>query len=567
MSDTPACDDGLMGRYKTTRTRKRKRGAPTHVESVTLDPTPAELSLALTRNRAGLRLYNTVLGEAKKRSRAAKADPAWEMARKMGKGKAGSPERAKRSEAFQAVREAHGFTRGALLSYGSSLRKSYIREQVFAQEAQELSARAFDATWMWHLGKRGEPQPKRVRDGLHSLSAKDLNGSMRPVVEGAKITALQWGKVTHIAASTPKTRDEEIERRRIEALLNAGKLLYCRVVFEQVRGRVLLYLQLVLDGPAPLRHEIGKGKVSFDLGPSWVHVVPEHAPAFHEVLAPSVEDKAKELRRSLRHLDRQHRAGSPECFDEAGRHVKGRCYWRDRSKAAEATKKKIRETYRTMAEGRDRDHGNLVNRLYALGDDLRCEGLDYRSWQKNWPHSIRNRAPGAFVERVRRRGAAASKPLYEYDPQLALSQTCIGGERVKKPLSARRHICEEHGLDVDRDLFSAFLGLYVEHRGDNDVLDLVGARAALQERASAFGPQRQDLGARPERAPVCDGEKPQVRRRHPAGRRSLVRIRKRLASKCSDRAVRPEDGNAIPDGATIPAPAPAGGSLTASEAA
>ena len=65
-----------MGRYKTTRTRKRKRGAPTHVESVTLDPTPAELSLALTRNRAGLRLYNTVLGEAKKRSRAAKADPA-----------------------------------------------------------------------------------------------------------------------------------------------------------------------------------------------------------------------------------------------------------------------------------------------------------------------------------------------------------------------------------------------------------------------------------------------------------------------------------------------------------
>ena len=558
-----------MGRYQTSGTRKRKRarGAPTHVGRIPLDPSPANLALALTRNRAGLRLYNAVLAEVKKRSRAVKADPAWEMARKMGKGKVGSPEQARRSQAFEAVREAHGFTRAAALSYGSSLRRSFIREQVFAQEAQELSARAFDATWMWHLGKRGEPHAKRVRDGLHSLSCKDLCGSMRPVVEDGKITALRWSRATRIAASKPKNRDEQIERERIETLVSQGKLLCCRVVFEQVRGKTLLYLQLVLDGPAPRRHQIGKGKVSFDLGPSNIHVVPEHAPAFHETLAPSVEDKAKELRRALRHLDREHRAGSPECFDEAGRHVKGHCYWRDRSKAADAMKKKIRDTYRVLAEGRARDHGNLVNRLYALGEDLRCEALDYRTWAKNWQHSIRNRAPGAFVERVRQRGKAVGHPLYEYDPRLALSQTCIGGERKKKPLSERRHVCEEHGLDVDRDLLSAFLGLHVERRGDKDVLDLVGARTALSERASAFGPRRQDLGARPERAPGSDGEKPRVRRRHPPGRRSLVRIRKRLASRRSDRAVRPEDGTAIADGATIPAPAPTGGSLTASEAA
>ena len=560
-----------MGRYKTTGTRKRKRpkGAPTHVATVPLDPSPAELALALTRNRAGLRLYNAVLGEAKRRSRAVKADPAWKQARKLEKGKVGSPERVRRSQAFGAVREAHGFTREAVLSYGSSLRRSYIREQVFSQEAQELSARAFDAAWMWHLGKRGEPRFKRVRDGLHSLSCKDLCGSMRPVMEDAKLTALQWGRAMRISVSKPKTRAEALERKRIEALVAAGKLCYCRVVFEKVRGRVLLSLQLVLDGPAPLRHEVGSGKVSFDMGPSTVHVVPEHAPAFHEVLAPSVEDKAKELRRLQRHLDRQHRAGSPECFNADGTHIAGRCHWKNRSKAAEATKKRVAETYRTLAEGRDRDHGTLVNRLYALGDDLRCEGLDYRSWQKNWPHSIRNRAPGAFVEKARRRGKAVGHPLYEYDPRLALSQTCIGGERKKKQLSERRHVCETHGLDVDRDLFSAFLGLHVEPETGKDVLDLVGARHALSERASALAPQRQDLGAKvvsnrtpwPEKTPVRDGEKPRVRRRHPPGRRSLVRVRKRLASKCSDRVVRPEDGN------TIPAPALVGGPLTAPEAA
>ena len=59
----------MIGRYQTTGTRKRKRkkGAPTHVATIPLDPTPAELSLSLTRNRAGLRLYNAVLAEAKKR--------------------------------------------------------------------------------------------------------------------------------------------------------------------------------------------------------------------------------------------------------------------------------------------------------------------------------------------------------------------------------------------------------------------------------------------------------------------------------------------------------------------
>ena len=444
-----------------------------------------------------------------------------------------------------------------------------------------LSARVFHATWMWHSGKRGEPRCKRVRDGLHSLSCKDLCGSMRPVMEGGRLTALQWGRATRIPASKPKTRAEALERERIEALVSTGKLCYCRVVFEKVRGRVLLSLQLVLDGPSPLRYQVGRGKVSFDLGPSTAHVVPEHAPAFQEVLAPSVEDKAKELRRHLRHLDRQHRAGSPECFNPDGTHIAGRCHWKKRSKAAEATKKRVSETYPTMAEGRDRDHGNLVNRLYALGDDLRCEGLDYRSWQEHWPHSIRDRAPGAFVEKARRRGKALGEPLYEYDPRLALSQTCIGGEQEKKQLSERRHVCAEHGLDVDRDLFSAFLGLHVERVGDGDALDLVGARNALSERAGAIAPQRQDLDATvasswtpwPEKAPGCDGEKPRVRRRPPPGRRSLVRVRKRLASKSSDRVVRPEDGNttpdgnAIPDGTTIPAPAPAGGPPTAPEAA
>ncbi len=60
------------------------------------------------------------------------------------------------------------------------------------------------------------------------------------------------------------------------------------------------------------------------------------------------------------------------------------------------------------------------------------------------------------------------------------------------------------------------------------------------------------------KVPGLDAELPRVSRRRPPGSRSAVRIRKRLASKRSDRVPRLEDAT------TIPAPGSAGGLLMAS---
>jgi len=69
---------------------------------------------------------------------------------------------------------------------------------------------------------------------------------------------------------------------------------------------------------------------------------------------------------------------------------------------------------------------------------------------------------------------------------------------------------------------SAFLGRYVSPVGGTDQLDLVGAR-------EGYGPRRQDIASNPEaeRAGLAPG-KPRVTRRHPPGRRSRVRVAKRL---------------------------------------
>src|SRR5206468_12572743 len=103
--------------------------------------------------------------------------------------------------------------------------------------------------------------------------------------------------------------------------------------------------------------------------------------------------------------------------------------------------------------------------------------LDYVSWQKNFPRSVRDRAPGLLVEMLRRKAESAGGQLYEYNPRTtALSQTCLCGTKKKKPLSQRTHRCG-CGPNEDRDLFSAYLALHVHSAADGvDRLDLPSAR-------------------------------------------------------------------------------------------
>ena len=114
------------------------------------------------------------------RSRAVKGDPAWQGPH------GGLPHRTpaygvKCSAAFAMVEQAHGFSIDAAQSFASGLRRSWVREHLPAQETQNLGVRAFDAVKQWHVGRKGRPRfkPDRRR-GLHSLSAKDGNGALRP---------------------------------------------------------------------------------------------------------------------------------------------------------------------------------------------------------------------------------------------------------------------------------------------------------------------------------------------------------------------------------------------------
>jgi len=536
MTPRPAAEPGQSGERKP-RARKRPKGAATHVRSWPLRPDPGQCRVIGTRFFTGARVYNAVLEEFIGRSRAVKADPAWHAARQLPR--RNKEERTARRAAFDVVAAAHGFSVGAAQSFASSLRRSWVREHLPAQETQNLGARAFDAVRQWHLGRRGKPRFKSTKRGLHSLAAKDGNGALRPKTDAAGcLTGLQWGSgfVVGVAASARTGRrgkEQQAELAEIEALIAAGKVLSTRIVRSVINGRDTYRMQLVCDGHPSQRHPVGDGRVSFDLGPSEIAVAVQRSDGtstgWVDPLAGRIQLDTVRLRRAQRHLDRQHRAGSPDCFNPDGTHKPGRCNWQQ-SHTAKRTAIRAAEQHRRLAEHRRTLHGALANRLFAQGVDMACEKLDYVAWQKNFPRSVRDRAPGLLVEMMRRKAeSAGGHRLYEFNPNTtALSQACLCGNREKKPLSQRVHRCG-CGITEDRDLFSAYLGLHVRRQVDGcDRLDL--------EAANQGWLHRQDVDGSPRSSRIASIKR--RGRRHPPSRRSVARIMARRAVKRQSRSAR-----------------------------
>ena len=140
-----------------------------------------------------------------------------------------------------------------------------------------------------------------------------------------------------------------------------------------------------------------------------------------------------------------------------------------------------------------------------------------------------------LVEMMRGKAeSAGGDRLYEYNPKTtALSQTCLCGNRKKKPLSQRVHRCG-CGIKEDRDLFSAYLGLHVHRQADGlDRLDLDAAN-------HGWLLHRQDVDGRRGPAPAVSNRRG---RRHPPSRRSVARIKARRAVKRQSRSARTSTTN------------------------
>jgi hypothetical protein len=195
--------------------------------------------------------------------------------------------------------------------------------------------------------------------------------------------------------------------------------------------------------------------IGLDIGPSTIAYVTDDN-AVIERFCDELKDKQKEIRRLQRKLDRQRRANNPQNYNPDGTIKKGKKTWRE-STRLKITKRKLAELQRKLAVHRKSLHGNLANRILRQGKHIKTEKLSYRAFQKNYGKSVKDRAPGMFMEILHRKAENAGGFVDEFSTKdTKLSQYCHKcGKYTKKPLSQRWHTC--CNLNIQRDIYSAFL--------------------------------------------------------------------------------------------------------------
>ncbi|WP_434782857.1 hypothetical protein [Ferrovum myxofaciens] len=252
-----------------------------------------------------------------------------------------------------------------------------------------------------------------------------------------------------------KTQDPYLH----QALTNKTK--YCRVLWRVVSGSRRWFVQLMQEGIAPAKHEQACGEiVGLDIGPSTVAVVGDNSASLVK-FCDTVVQPWKETRRLQRAMDRSKRATNPHCFNANGTWKKGQKF--APSKRYTAIRTEYAEVERKLAAERKRAHGELANQILGLGNVIQSETLSYLAFQKNYGKSVKVRAPGMFVEQLRRKAESAGGKLIDLHTwSLKMSQyDHTTGVCTKKPLSQRWHVLGDGSGVVQRDVYSAFLACCV----------------------------------------------------------------------------------------------------------
>ena len=85
-------------------------------------------------------LYNALLGEANRRMRAMRTDPAWQAARAIPRTK-----KVERAQAFSRLRKQYHFSEYELHEFAKAARCSWIADHIDSTMAQTLATRAYQA--------------------------------------------------------------------------------------------------------------------------------------------------------------------------------------------------------------------------------------------------------------------------------------------------------------------------------------------------------------------------------------------------------------------------------------
>src|SRR5712691_1559506 len=466
MSRKPPKKPGRENKDKAPR-----RKTPTFLLELPLVVNEGQAARIRGHLEAGRQFYNAVLSEGSRRLRRMRADPDWQAARSIARS-----QKQERAATFCTLRQNHGFSEYALHQEARRLRTSWLSDHLDAVLAQTLASRAYRALNRVCLGKARRVRFKSRGRGLDSIENKRNDTGLRFVLakpEEGHHGSLLW-KEDQLAALI--NWNDPVVKHGLSHRIKYARLIGRLASSTQAQGADACgwryCVQLALEG-VPYhkpKHTVGSEIIGGDLGPSSIALVPRAAEASLSLFCEELAPDQQALRRLQRRMDRQRRAANPEHYDEKGRpkkRSKGSPPWK-RSKSYEATRRRKASKERKVAAHRKSLHGRMVHEIVAVGNTVILEKISYKGWQKQYGRSVGLRAPGMFIEMLKRTVASTGGTLIEVQTQQTkLSQFCHGcGKTVKKPLSQRWHVCECGVGPIQRDLYSAFLAANLDAEND-----------------------------------------------------------------------------------------------------
>ena len=492
-----------------------RRTTPTFLLELPLQVHESEAKRIRAHLEAGRAFYNAVLSEGKQRLRQMRADPAWQAARAIPRS-----HKQERQAAFSALREQYGFSAYALHEYAKRIRVSWIAEHLDAVLAQTLATRAYQALNRVCVGHARRVRFKSRGRGLGSLENKRNDTGLRFVLqkpEDGNGGYVIW-KDDRLAAIID-WRDPVV-KHGLDQRIKYARLVQRKASSPQAAGAdaqgYRYYVQLALEG-LPYhkpKHKVGTHTIGADLGPSTIALVPQQGEASLEVFCEELAPDEKYVRRLQRKMDRQRRAANPDNYDSLGRIKKTgkkQLHWKT-SRSYEKTRRRKATKERKLAAHRKSLHGKKAHEIVAVSNSIIIEKISYKAWQKKYGRSVGLRAPGMFIEMLRRTVASTGGTLLEVSThRTKLSQYCHGCRQCrKKPLRQRFHQCVCGIGPVQRDLYAAFLAAYLdpadpipscaqyvipwEGAGVGGEARLRAAHERIQERANAGQSLPQSMG-------------------------------------------------------------------------
>lgn len=428
------------------------RRNPTSSFVVTLPLITKGRDQAVMRKRfeAGKRLYNALLAEGLRRLSTMRTDPRWAELATL-------PKSAAKNEGYKAMRTAFGFTEYALSAFGTQRKNQLWKAHLGAHETQLVAKRVFSALNQYSFGKRGKPRFRGRKRPLRSMEGKSPGSGIR---YDRHTGCLTWAGLLMPAMLPPAGKDPYLD----QALNNPIK--YARVLWRNISGKKRYFVQLILQGNPPATVQSRDGVGGLDIGPSTVAIFSEYGADLQQ-FCPGVDPCAKTLRRLQRKADRSLRATNPHAFDEKGRWVRGQKI--TSSNRLKQLRSRIANTEQRLQARRSNEHGQLVNALLQQANTWQIEKLSYKAFQKVFGRSVMKRAPGAFVEHLKRKAESAGGKVIELNTwALKMSQYdhCTD-TYTKKPLSQRWHPLGDGTGHVQRDVYSALLAMCTDGKTHN----------------------------------------------------------------------------------------------------